>query len=197
MGMRDRFRLAGWFGIKRAALGTQKGWRRETRREIRGEGGGGEGEGESARGAGQWWPRLEIRKEINSAIDKRPVKRQSAPVWVDEALSILDKKHNRRYPGDIERARLLCLPFFRLARIFFSFLAEKSSRCRSTRCNARDLFRFVSPLLPSLSLSLFLPLLSLEGLRNFATLPIEISGQELFPTVWRIANLPNEILSVT
>lgn len=43
----------------------------------------------------------EIRKEINSAIDKRPVKRQSAPVWVDEALSILDKKHNRRYPRDI------------------------------------------------------------------------------------------------
>lgn len=64
----------------------------------------------------------EIRKEINSAIDKRPVKRQSTPVWVDEALSILDKKHNRRYPGDIERERLLCLSFS--GPHLFSFLTE-------------------------------------------------------------------------
>lgn len=86
----------------------------------------GEREKERAReGAGQWWPRLEIRKEINSAIDKRPVKRQSAPVWVDEALSILDKKHNRRYPGDIERARLLCLPFFGSPASFFFFPGRK------------------------------------------------------------------------
>lgn len=80
------------------------------------------------RESGQWWRGLEIRKEINSVIDKRPVKRQSAPVWVDEALSILDKKHNRRYPGDIKRVLSVSLPvllsralplLFRLARIFF------------------------------------------------------------------------------
>lgn len=85
----------------------QKGWRSETEAESRER----KRESDRAREDGQWWSRLEIRKEINSAIDKRPVKRQSTPVWVDEALSILDKKHNRRYPGNIEHARLLCLPF--------------------------------------------------------------------------------------
>lgn len=140
-----------------------------------------------AREDGQWWPRLEIRKEINSAIDKRPVKRQSAPVWVDEALSILDKKHNRRYPGDIERerarARLLCLPFSSLPASFF-FSGGKPSQCRNTRCNARDLFSFVSPLLSPLSPSPSSPLSSLflEQLRNFTVSLVEISGQELFPT---------------
>lgn len=115
-----------------------------------------------ARAGRQWWPRLEIRKEINSAIDKRPVKRQSVPVWVDEALSILDKKHNRRYLGDIERACLLCLPLSGSPASFF-FPSRKSSRCRNTRCNARDLFRFafLSPLLSS-----FLPF-STEGLQFY------------------------------
>lgn len=89
----------------------------------------------------------EIRKEINSAIDKRPVKRQSAPVWVDEALSILDKKHNRRYPGGY-RARGACfasLFFPRFARIFFLSYRKVESTFRNTHCNARDLFRFASP----------------------------------------------------
>lgn len=152
----------------------QKGWRRE-----------GKGMREREREWTMVAERLEIRKEINSAIDKRPVKRQSAPVWVDEALSILDKKHNRRYPGDMEHARLLCLPFFSGSPApFFLSYRKVESTFRNTRCNARDLFRFVSPFflirptpgLPSFSL---FP----EGLRcNFTILPIETSGQELFPT---------------
>jgi len=136
-------------------------------REQKGTRGGGS---ESAREKGQW-RRLGIRKEINSAIDKRPVKRQSAPVWVDEALSILDKKHNRRYPGDIERvlsplslslsfsslSRVLSL-FFRIARIFF--LSRRKVELMSgvhvvMPANSSDLFLF--PLLSlSLSLSIYI-----------------------------------------
>lgn len=95
--------LAGWFGIKRATLGMQKGRRTDRDGEI-------DREKERATARTMVAETGEIRKEINSAIDKRPVKRQSVPVWVDEALSILDKKHNRRYPGGY-KARSLCLPF--------------------------------------------------------------------------------------